>query len=97
MRTDWKGIYPALSTPCDDSGALDEQSLRSENFVGKDDMGLEELVKDKPPATEESVRQRYFKLSLAMALVICPALNGILYNYKHVVFCILFGNGMVKS
>jgi 4-hydroxy-tetrahydrodipicolinate synthase len=30
MRIDWKGIYPALSTPCDDKGALDEESLRSE-------------------------------------------------------------------
>jgi 2-keto-3-deoxy-L-arabinonate dehydratase len=30
VRTDWKGIFPALSTPCDDSGALDEGSLRSE-------------------------------------------------------------------
>jgi dihydrodipicolinate synthase/N-acetylneuraminate lyase len=30
MRTDWKGIFPALSTPSDDNGALDEESLRSE-------------------------------------------------------------------
>ena len=30
MRIDWHGIYPALSTPCDDSGALDEESLRNE-------------------------------------------------------------------
>lgn len=30
MRIDWRGIYPALSTPCDDSGALDEDSLRKE-------------------------------------------------------------------
>ena len=29
-RIDWHGIYPALSTPCDDSGALDEESLRNE-------------------------------------------------------------------
>jgi dihydrodipicolinate synthase/N-acetylneuraminate lyase len=27
---DWKGIFPALSTPCDESGALDEASLRDE-------------------------------------------------------------------
>ena len=30
MRIDWKGIYPALSTPCDDTGALDEENLRNE-------------------------------------------------------------------
>jgi dihydrodipicolinate synthase/N-acetylneuraminate lyase len=30
MRIDWHGIYPALSTPCDDSGALDEESLHNE-------------------------------------------------------------------
>lgn len=30
MRIDWKGIYPALSTPCDANGVLDEDSLRSE-------------------------------------------------------------------
>jgi 4-hydroxy-tetrahydrodipicolinate synthase len=30
MRIDWKGIFPALSTPCDDTGALDEESLRNE-------------------------------------------------------------------
>jgi len=30
MRIDWHGIYPALSTPCDDAGALDEESLRNE-------------------------------------------------------------------
>jgi dihydrodipicolinate synthase/N-acetylneuraminate lyase len=30
MRIDWKGIYPALSTPCDDNGTLDEESLRNE-------------------------------------------------------------------
>jgi 4-hydroxy-tetrahydrodipicolinate synthase len=30
MRIDWKGIYPALSTPCDDSGVLDEESLREQ-------------------------------------------------------------------
>jgi len=27
---DWHGIYPALSTPCDDGGVLDEESLRNE-------------------------------------------------------------------
>ena len=30
MRIDWHGIYPALSTPCDDTGSLDEESLRNE-------------------------------------------------------------------
>ncbi|HEY64088.1 MAG TPA: dihydrodipicolinate synthase family protein [Caldilineae bacterium] len=30
MRIDWHGIFPALSTPCDDTGALDEESLRNE-------------------------------------------------------------------
>ena len=30
MRIDWKGIFPALSTPCDENGALDEESLRNE-------------------------------------------------------------------
>lgn len=30
MRIDWHGIYPALSTPCDDEGRLDEASLRNE-------------------------------------------------------------------
>ena len=30
MRVDWHGIYPALSTPCDDDGRLDEASLRRE-------------------------------------------------------------------
>ncbi len=30
MRIGWRGIFPALSTPCDDSGALDEGSLREQ-------------------------------------------------------------------
>ena len=30
MRVDWKGIAPALSTPTDDDGALDKESMRSE-------------------------------------------------------------------
>lgn len=30
MRTDWKGIVPALSTPVDENGVLDEESMRSE-------------------------------------------------------------------
>jgi len=30
LRIDWKGIVPALSTPTDDSGALDEEGMRSE-------------------------------------------------------------------
>lgn len=30
MRIDWKGIAPALSTPTDDDGALDRESMRSE-------------------------------------------------------------------
>lgn len=29
-RIDWHGIYPALSTPCDTTGALDEESLHGE-------------------------------------------------------------------
>jgi hypothetical protein len=30
MRIGWRGIFPALSTPCDDSGALDEGNLREQ-------------------------------------------------------------------
>jgi dihydrodipicolinate synthase/N-acetylneuraminate lyase len=30
MKVDWHGIYPALSTPVDDDGVLDEKSLRAE-------------------------------------------------------------------
>ncbi len=30
MKPKWKGIFPALSTPTDSRGALDEESLRSE-------------------------------------------------------------------
>jgi len=30
LRIDWRGIVPALSTPVDENGALDEESLRSE-------------------------------------------------------------------
>ena len=30
MRIDWHGIFPALSTPTDDQGVLDEDGLRNE-------------------------------------------------------------------
>jgi 4-hydroxy-tetrahydrodipicolinate synthase len=30
LKTGWKGIFPALSTPCDNKGVLDSESLRNE-------------------------------------------------------------------
>jgi len=30
IKTNWRGIMPALSTPCDEEGKLDEESFRAE-------------------------------------------------------------------
>ena len=54
----------------------DEEKIRQESFLGRDESGLLPLEKAK---SEESVRARYFKLSAIAAFVIGPVLSALWY------------------
>jgi 4-hydroxy-tetrahydrodipicolinate synthase len=79
MRIDWKGIVPALSTPCDETGMLDEESLRSQvrwNIeVGAHGLAVSLMAGEFEKFSEEE-RKRTFEIVIDEAKGQVPVLVG---------------------
>jgi len=83
MRIDWKGIAPALSTPVDDDGVLDEESMRSQvrwNIEKGAHMLTVSLMAGEFHKFTDAERMKTFALAVEEAKGEVPVLAGVSHS-----------------